>query len=183
MEPNHGDPQGDSGGDGLHSAPLMTDALAFLEDQHLVVNQRFEQLDGKQGPKEREELFRRLGDALAIHTTIEEQHFYPAIRGPRTENLLIDSLREHLEIKRALVDLVELPINDDSFEQKLSTLRQLVTRHIQADEAEMFPVIRRTLSGADLQAIAEAMKEEVSQLEGTDPRFRVFPEAVQPPAL
>src|SRR4051812_43864549 len=164
MNPNDGNPQGDSGG-GLHSAPLSTDALAFLEDQHLAVNRRFEQLDEKQGPKERDDLFRRLADTLAIHTTIEEQHFYPAVRGPRTENLLIDSLREHLEIKRALVDLVQLPVDDDSFDQKLSTLRQLVTRHIQADEAELFPLIRRTFSRADLLAVADAMQEEVSQLE------------------
>jgi hemerythrin superfamily protein len=182
MDPHHQASNSDLAG-GLHSAPLVADALAFLEDQHLVVNQRFEQLDETQGSKEREDLFRRLADALAIHTTIEEQHFYPAIRSPRTENLLIDSLREHLEIKRALVDLVQLPIDDQMFDEKVSVLRQLVTRHIQADEAELFPLVRRTFSRADLLAVAEAMQGEVSQLEGTDPRFRVFPEAVQPASL
>ncbi len=182
MEPHHGDPDGESAG-GLHSAPLITDALAFLEDQHLAVTRRFEELDEARGPKEREAHFRHMADALAIHTTIEEQHFYPAIRSPRTESLLIDSLREHLEIKRALVDLVELSVDDDSFDEKVSTLRQLVTRHIEADEAELFPLVRRTFSRADLLAAAEAMQEEVTQLEGTDPRFRVFPEAVQPPSL
>lgn len=182
MQPHHRDSDGESG-DGLRPAPLVTDALAFLEDQHLVVNRRFEQLDGTHGPKERDEVFRRLADALAIHTTIEERHFYPAIRGPRTENLLIDSLREHLEIKRALVDLVQLTVDDDLFDEKVATLRQLATRHIQADEAELFPLVRRTFSPAELLAVAEAMQAEVAQLEGTDPRFRVFPEAVQPPAL
>jgi len=182
MEPHHGDTGSDSAG-GLHSAPLITDALAFLEEQHLAVNRRFEELDEARGPKERDDLFRHLADTLAIHTTIEEQHFYPAIRNPRAESLLIDSLREHLEIKRALVDLVQLSVDDDSFDEKVSTLRQFVTRHIQADEAELFPLVRRTFSRADLLAVAEAMQEEVTQLEGTDPRFRVFPEAVQPPSL
>ena len=182
MEPHHRDPDGEPG-NGLHSAPLITDALAFLEDQHLVVNRRFEELDETKGPNERDDLFRRLADTLAIHTTIEEEHFYPTIRSPRTEDLLIDSLREHLEIKRALVDLVQLPVDDDLFDEKVTILRQLVTRHIQADEAELFPLVRRTFSRADLLAVAEAMQAEVSQLEGTDPRFRVFPEAVQAPSL
>lgn len=183
MDPHQGNAEGSESPGGLHSAPLITDALAFLEDQHLVVNQRFERLDEARGPKERDDLFRSLADALAIHTTIEEQHFYPAIRSPRTESLLIDSLREHLEIKRALVDLVQLPVDDDAFDEKVMILRQLVTRHIQADEAELFPLVRRSFSRADLLTVAEAMQEEVTQLEGTDPRFRVFPEAVQPASL
>lgn len=183
MEPHHHREPGPDSEGAPHSTPLITDPLAFLEDQHLIVNRHFEELDETHSPKDRDEVFRRLADALAIHTTIEEQHFYPAIRSPRTENLLIDSLREHLEIKRALVDLVQLPIDDDLFEEKVVVLRQLVTRHIQADEAELFPMVRRTLPRADLLALAEAMQEEVTQLEGTDPRFRVFPEAVQPPSL
>jgi len=183
MHPHHASSDGDSVEAGVRSAPLITDPLGFLEEQHLVVNRRFEELEQTQSPKERDDVFRRLADTLAIHTTIEEQHFYPAIRSPRTENLLIDSLREHLEIKRALVDLVQLPIDDDLFDEKVVVLRQLVSRHIQADEAELFPLVRKTLSRADLLAVAEAMQEEVSQLEGTDPRYRVFPEAVQPSSL
>jgi len=180
-EPHQGDIDGESASGA--SAPLITDALAFLEYQHLVVGRRFEELDEARGPKERDDFFRRLADALAIHTTIEDQHFYPAIQSPETESLLIDSLREHLEIKRALVDLVQLSVDDGSFDEKVTTLRQLVTRHIQADEAELFPLVRRTFSRAELLTVAEAMQEEVTELEGTDPRFRVFPESVQPASL
>jgi hemerythrin-like domain-containing protein len=92
-------------------------------------------------------------------------------------------LHEHLEIKRAIVDLVQIPPGDELFDEKLVTLRQLVTRHIQEDEAELFPRVRRIFTSDELVFVAEAMQEEVAQMEGTDARFRVFPEAVEPPLV
>jgi hemerythrin superfamily protein len=173
-------PEGEKG---LRSAPLITDALAFLEEQHLVVNRLFATLDEAGSPSERADAFKHVADALAIHTAIEERHFYPAIRDRRTQELLIDSLHEHLEIKRAIVDLVQLSVTDDMFEEKLATLKQLVTRHIEEDEAELFPRVRSLFTREALLSAAEAMQEEVAAMEGTDARFRVFPESVDPPRL
>src|ERR1041385_4081225 len=77
------------------STPLLTDALAFLEEQHLAVNRLFAVLDETLGAGERADAFRRVADVLAIHTAIEERYFYPAIRTAGTEDLLLDSLHEH----------------------------------------------------------------------------------------
>jgi hemerythrin superfamily protein len=165
-------------GEGLRSTPLVTDALAFLEEQHLAVHRLFATLDAPIGPVERADAFKRVADALAVHTAIEERHFYPAIRERRTEDLLIDSLHEHLEIKRAIVDLVQLSIADEMFEEKLATLKQFVTRHIEEDESQLFPMVRGLYTREALLSVAEAMQEEVAAMEGTDARFRVFPEAV-----
>jgi hemerythrin superfamily protein len=172
-------PDGDDG----DSTALQMDALAFLEAQHLAVNRLFGALDGALGPGDRRETFRRVADALAIHTAIEERYFYPAIRAAGTEDLLLDSMHEHLEIKRAIVDLVQLSASDDVFEEKLATLRQLVSRHIEADESELFPRVRRLFTRESLVPVLEQMQDEVAQMEGTDARFRVFPETIEPVPL
>lgn len=124
-----------------------------------------------------------MADALAVHTAIEERYFYPAIRTDATEDLLLDSMHEHLEIKRAIVDLVQLPASDEMFGEKLATLRQLVTRHIEADESELFPRVRRLFTRQALLPVAEQMYEQVADMEGTDARFRMFPEAANAPRL
>jgi hemerythrin-like domain-containing protein len=168
---------------GLHSTPLMADTLAFLEEQHLTVNRLFAALDGAATPGDRAEVFARVADALAIHTAIEERYFYPAIRTAGTEDLLLDSLHEHLEIKRAIVDLVQLSASDEMFEEKLATLRELVSRHIEEDESELFPRVRRLFTRQALLPVVEQMQEQVVEMEGTDARFRVFPETVDPARL
>jgi len=161
----------------------VTDALAFLEERHVTVRRLFAALDEALGAGERADAFRRVADVLAIHTAIEERYFYPAIRTTGTEDLLLDSLHEHLEIKRAIVDLVQLSPSDEMFEQKLATLRQLVSRHIEEDEAELFPQVRRLFTRQALFPVVEQMQEQVAAMEGTDARFRVFPETVDPPQL
>lgn len=170
-------------GDGRPSTPLLTDALAFLEEQHLAVNRLFAALDETLGAGERADAFRRVADVLAIHTAIEERYFYPAIRTADTEDLLLDSLHEHLAIKRAIVDLVQMSPSDEMFEEKLATLRQLVSRHIEEDEAELFPRVRRLFTRQALVPVVEQMQEQVAAMEGTDARFRVFPETVDPQTL
>jgi hemerythrin-like domain-containing protein len=166
-----------------HSTPLMADALAFLEEQHLTVNRLFAALDQAAAPRDRADVFARVADALAIHTAIEERYFYPAIRTGGTEDLLLDSLHEHLEIKRAIVDLVQLSASDEMFEEKLATLRELVSRHIEEDESELFPRVRRLFTRQALLPVVEQMQEQVAEMEGTDARFRVFPETVDPARL
>lgn len=179
--PAHGSQPFD--GERLHSKPLLTDALAFLEQQHVSVNRLFAELDNAFGTGDRADAFRRVADALAIHTAIEERYFYPAIRTGGTEDLLLDSLHEHLEIKRAIVDLVQLSASDEMFEGKVATLRQLVGRHVKEDESELFPRVRRLFTSQALFPVVEQMQEQVAAMEGMDARFRVFPEAVDPSRL
>jgi hemerythrin superfamily protein len=168
---------------GVGARPIVADALDFLEQQHVAVQKLFDDLVSAAIPAEKMATLERVADELAIHTTIEERHFYPAIRERRTEDLLMDSLHEHLAIKRAIVDLVQLDPAEDAFDEKVKTLREIVTRHIQADEAQLFPRVREVFTPEDLSLVAEAMQAEVAQMEGTGARFRVFPEAVDPPLV
>ena len=51
-------------------------------------------------------MFVQIADALAIHAAIEEKHFYPAVNKRPTMDILLDSVEEHLEIKRLIADLL-----------------------------------------------------------------------------
>ena len=50
-------------------------------------------------------LLAEVGDELTVHIASEEEIFYPAVRAKRTEDVLLESLEEHLSLKRLLADL------------------------------------------------------------------------------
>ncbi len=59
-------------------------------------------------PKARAAALVRVGDDLTKHITSEEQVFYPAVKAKRTEDILLESLEEHLSLKRLLADLLTM---------------------------------------------------------------------------
>ena len=71
----------------LNFSPTSTeeafvDAIELLETQHQEVEHLFKKIE-RAGEEEKQDLFEQLADALAVHTTIEEKHFYPATKSAR----------------------------------------------------------------------------------------------------
>src|SRR5688572_10380653 len=114
-------------------------AIEMLEAQHREVDELFQQLDETEDDEECEQLFVQLADKLAMHAKIEETHFYPAVKAARTEDILLESLEEHLAIKRCLADLVDMDVDDETFEAKLKVLQEQVEHHVEEEETELFP--------------------------------------------
>src|SRR5207249_1827430 len=92
---------------------------------------------------ERKRLFEDIADRLAIHATIEERHFYPAVRQRQTEEILDESLVEHLGIKHILAELMVTDSSDDVFDERMELLRDEVEHHVDEEEGELFPRVKR----------------------------------------
>jgi hemerythrin superfamily protein len=149
------------------------DAIEMLEEQHRDVEDLFEELESAEA-SDKQDLFDELADQLTVHATIEEQHFYPAVRAKRTEDILLESLQEHLSIKRLLADLLQLDPRNEEFDPKIKVLQEQVQHHVQEEEEELFPKARKVLDQKQLVAIAEdmiVMQEKL--LDAGDPRERV----------
>src|ERR1700749_4202818 len=80
------------------------DVLELLTNQHTEVDALFDKLEKGKGNKAA--LFLELADKLAAHATVEEKIFYPAVMLEKTKDLLMESVEEHLEIKRTLADML-----------------------------------------------------------------------------
>jgi len=158
------------------------DAIELLKDQHDEVAELFEELAELDGAR-KEECFVRLADALAIHATIEERHFYPAVRAERTEEILLESLEEHLAIKRVLADMLALSPDDELFDAKLAVLQEEVEHHVGEEEGDLFPKVKRLFGRARLDEIGGLMEQTAGELEGTDPRFTVRSQTEAAPPL
>jgi hemerythrin superfamily protein len=159
------------------------DAIEMLEEQHRDVEDLFEELEQAHA-SDKQDLFDELADQLTVHVTIEEQHFYPAVRARRTEDILLESLEEHLSIKRLLADLLPLDPRNELFDPKVKVLKEQVEHHVQEEEENLFPKVRKVLDDKQLVALAEDMTvTQEKLLDAGDPRRQVSSQTEGAPPL
>jgi len=157
-----------------------SNAIALLTQQHREVEELLEKLKG-QSPRSAEfrQTFEELADALAIHCEIEEKIFYPSVKTDDTEDLLEESVEEHLAVKRVLATMMDTAPDGDILAE-LEELGGLTEEHVIEEEHELFPKVSQHMDEAQLRQLGARMNEMVEQLrrEGA-PRMHVPDETEQ----
>jgi hemerythrin superfamily protein len=149
-------------------------ALELLKDQHDVVDELIKKIEDEDDHDRKRDLFAELADKLAAHAAIEEKLFYPAVFAKQTEDILRESTEEHLQIKRVLADMLELDVDDDQFDAKLSVMKEEITHHArEEEEAELFPKVKKLLEEGDLEGLADEMQIMFDTLLAESPRMQV----------
>jgi hypothetical protein len=157
------------------------DAIEMLEEQHEEVAALFKELENAKGASQKRELFEEIADKLAVHATIEEMHFYPAVKAKRTEDILLESLEEHLGIKRVLADLLATDVEDETFEAKVKVLKEQVEHHVGEEQDDLFPKVKKLFDSEALEAIAQEMTATQEELLAAgDPREAVPSQTERP---
>jgi hemerythrin superfamily protein len=150
------------------------DAIKMLKKQHREVEALFKDFEKAKSAGPRRKIFEKIADALAVHATIEEKHFYPAAKKKQTEDLLLESVEEHLQVKRVIADLLELDADDPTFVAKATVLKEDVQHHVKEEEDDLFPKVQKLLDDDELEAVATAMQETAAELESEgEPRRSV----------
>jgi hemerythrin superfamily protein len=157
-------------------------AIDLLESQHREVEDLFARIEKAANNEAKEQAFIELADSLAIHATIEEHHFYPAVKESETEEILVESVEEHLEIKRKLSALLDTEIEDETFDAKVDALRDEVERHVEEEEEDLFPKVMNLFDEDQLEAIGQAMSAEQGELEEKGNPRNAVPSETESPA-
>lgn len=148
-----------------------TDALEMLRMQHRHVDKLFRQIERalQQDHRVALPLVRELASALTQHATIEERHFYPAVRTADTADLVAESFEEHRQMKRALADVVAAAESgSDRLEAMVSVLKEEVTHHArEEEEAKLFPLVRGMTSEDQREAIGQEMVAAMVEFQHT----------------
>ena len=139
-------------------------AVDLLIDQHRLLESEMETLLETEDPARRARLLARVGDQLTVHIAAEEQVFYPAVNAERTEDILLESLEEHLSLKRLLADLLDLDPDAPTFPAKFKVLGEQTEHHHQEEEEHLFPQARRLLDAAQLDSLGLQMMALQRQL-------------------
>jgi hemerythrin superfamily protein len=135
-------------------------AIALLESQHREVEKLFSKIEKASSPRDKAKLFAQLADDLAMHASIEEHQFYPAVRAKRTEDILLESLEEHVGIKRVIADLLSIDAGDETFRAKIKVLKEQVEHHVKEEETDLFPKSRKILDAKEMEALGAALADE-----------------------
>ena len=152
----------------------MKDACDLLDADHKVVKKmttEFEELTEAKGNtrEKKRALAEKICNELMVHTQIEEEIFYPAIRKPVKDEMMINEAEvEHAGAKDLIAQIQGMSASDPMFDAKVKVLGEYIDHHVKEERTEMFPKARATK--VDLVKLRDQMqmrKEELmAELEG-----------------
>jgi hemerythrin superfamily protein len=145
-------------------ADSSTDALELLEKDHREVEELFDEYDEEQdNSKRNQEIAQRICRALQVHAQLEEEIFYPRAREATKDNDLIDeAIVEHGSVKHLIGEIEAMKAGDELYDAKLRVLEEMVKRHIQEEEEELFPEL--VSAKMDTKAVGQELAERKQEL-------------------
>jgi hemerythrin superfamily protein len=137
------------------------DAITLLKNDHKTVNELFKKFEkaGDNAYKTKAKLVEQIIHELAVHAAIEEVAFYPFIKGASEDvtDEVLESLEEHHVVKWLLSELEGMDPKDERFVAKVTVLIENVRHHVEEEEHDMFPRVRKLLSRSELQDLGQAL--------------------------
>jgi hemerythrin superfamily protein len=156
------------------------DAITLLTADHAKVKKlfkEFQDLKEEDGSAEdKSALVTLLCHELKVHTEIEEEIFYPAVRKAIDDGDLMDeALVEHAGAKELIAQLEEMSPDDELYDAKVTVLGEQIQHHVKEEEGEMFPKARK--AKIDSEALGVQMAERKAELMGETESDEEAPQA------
>ncbi|MEV6551142.1 hemerythrin domain-containing protein [Streptomyces sp. NPDC051597] len=138
------------------------DAIVLLREDHKNVEKLFKQFEktGDDDHAERRELADKIIEELTVHAFIEEEIFYPAAResAPDTTDHILESVEEHHAVVWMLAELKKMDPADERFKAKMTVLIENVRHHVEEEEDDWFPDVRKAMGRNRLTELGEQMQ-------------------------
>lgn len=140
----------------LKSSKTM-DAIELLKDDHRKVEELFASYESTKGPAKKHKIALKICDELNIHTRIEEEVFYPALKGKIEDDLIDEAYVEHDGAKALINELLNGTPSDEYYDAKVSVLSEQIEHHVKEEEQRggMFSQAKKT--DVDLDALGAEM--------------------------
>ena len=141
------------------------DAIALLKEDHRKVEDLFEQFEKAKGDERKQKLALEICKELTIHTILEEEIFYPAVKGKVEDDLLKESFVEHDAAKVMIAEIEAGDPSDEFYDSKVKVLSEEIEHHVEEEEKPKEGLFAQTREAdIDLKALGEqlaARKEEL----------------------
>ena len=135
------------------------DAIAMLMADHKKVKKLFSEFDKlkEEGSDEdKTAIVEQICNELKIHTEIEEEIFYPAVRKAIDDaDLMDEALVEHAGAKQLIAQLEDADPEDDLYDAKVTVLGEQIDHHVKEEEGDMFPKAKK--AKVDTEALGATM--------------------------
>lgn len=145
------------------------DALQLLIADHREVSEMFEQFENlsDRARASKQKLVQKICKSLLVHTQIEEEILYPAVRQgvKKMEDKVDEAVVEHAAAKDLIRQLHDMDPEDDLYDAKVKVLSEEIEHHVGEEEKEMFPEIRK--SDLDLDVLGQELAQRKQELQAT----------------
>jgi hemerythrin superfamily protein len=146
------------------------DAIGLLKADHRQVEQWFEAFEKTKSDTKKQDLASRICKALTVHTTIEEEIFYPAfLQATQDKDTHHEAEIEHAGAKNLIAQIEKSGPEDDYFDSKVKVLSEMIKHHVKEEEQRggMFAEAKQSdMDLATLGAQLAARKKELMASEG-----------------
>jgi hemerythrin superfamily protein len=159
-------------------------AVDMLKKDHQDVTQLFEQCE-RAAAAERQPIVNQIFNALDVHTILEEEIFYPAVREQvdfdevleeeelegeeasteeveseeetdESDDIIALSYQEHQIVKDLITQLKTMDVPSSDYKDRFAELKEAVLDHASEEEELIFPAARLKL---DLNALGNEMQQ------------------------
>lgn len=143
-------------------------ATDLLRNDHQTVKTLFAEFEGAGSADERADIFEDVREQLDVHTTVEEEIFYPAVGRVSKEGKAEaeKAADQHQTVKNLLETLDRMDPEDDEFADTMMRLARIVDDHVQMEEEIIFVTVeemsdeRLSELGSQLQRRKDELLEE-----------------------
>ena len=146
-------------------------AIELLTQDHKTIKALLGELEATtaRGVKKRTELLERIDAELKVHTSIEEEIFYPAFKkagdGKDDNEAYFEAMEEHRAAgELVLPDLLKTEPASEQFSGRAKVLKELVEHHADEEEKEMFKRARQLFDKAELDRLGKQMAQRKNEL-------------------
>jgi hemerythrin superfamily protein len=132
------------------------DVVDVLTSDHRDVTALIGEIWTVRDPMMRRDLTDTAISELVRHAVAEEMYVYPAMRKhlPDGEKAVEHDVEEHKQLERVMKQLEALDVSSAEFDERLRELETILADHVQDEETEQFPDLRRQIPHEELVELA-----------------------------
>jgi hemerythrin superfamily protein len=141
------------------------DAVALLKQDHRNVEELFAQFEKASGDGRKQKLAQQICLELSVHSTIEEEIFYPACDGKVDDDLLKEAYVEHDGAKLLIAEILAGEPSDEFYDSKVKVLQEQIEHHVEEEEKRMEGLFSQAKkAGLDMDALGEELAARKHEL-------------------
>ena len=142
---------------------VTKDAIAILKADHKKVSGLFAEFEKARAASTKKRLVSSICSELSVHTQVEEEIFYPAVKAALKDKVLVPEANvEHATIKDLIGQIEGVDAGTEMYDAKVKVLSEYVKHHVKEEHTEMFPKAAKTR--LDMLALGAQIAARKSEL-------------------
>jgi len=140
----------------MTSSQAGEDVVDVLTSDHREVTALIQNIWSVADPMVRRDLTDTAISELVRHAVAEEMYVYPAMRKhlPDGDKAVEHDIEEHKELEQTMKRLEDVDVSSAEFDAALRELETVLADHVQDEESEQFPELRRRIPQEELTELA-----------------------------